>query len=659
MKKLLLLSFALLFTDLLSAQCGTCEPDLDCIVSPAFPTICPGTFPDATTGEYYEQNMTFYIPQAFYEPDAGVDVEFEQVLVTGVTGLPFGMSVELNNPSGVYIPAESEHGCARLCGTPISPGNYVVTINIVASVFVPSFGINLSQPDAFQLPLTVLEGEGGNFSFTYGPAIGCDSALVSFEGLLNASPNPTSWAWDFGNGNTSNEQFPPVQLYGDTGTYTVSLLTQFEQFVITQINVSSVNGNWCGDAEEPTCDGIFGILPDIFVQVRDASSNLLYQSGSTGNTLTGSWSNLNVVANNGPFTIQVWDEDAVSANDDLGTFSFTISSSGTINFSGNGGTSGFLAVSTQVSDSFYNEEIITIFPSPDPVLEYDEQANLLFVSDATAIAYAWYFNGVLLEGVTGSEHVPANPGVYYVVVQNGFNCFSTSNEFIICPIITAQYAAASGVVSVSGNYQSYQWFFNGELIEGATNAFYQTTDFGIYTVMITTNYGCEVMSNEVLVCPTVSISVDLATGTLSVPEGFLTYTWVRNGVPINGGNTNSIVMTQSGNYWVVVTTDYGCSISSNIYLSTVNIEELSISTDFTMYPNPASNGFNLRCINESTDTYEISLMDVSGRLVKHFGSFNHSSLNHRWFALDNVVAGNYLVVIQSKGHQISLKLVVQ
>jgi hypothetical protein len=659
MKKLLLLASVLLFSQLLSAQCGTCNPDLACIVSPAFPTICPGVFPDATAGEYYEENMTFYIPQTFYEPSAGMDVVFQQVLVTGVTGLPFGMSVELNNPSGIYIPAESEHGCARLCGTPISPGNYMVTINIVATVFVPSFGITVNQADAFQLPLTVLEGSGGNFSFTYGPAIGCNSALVSFQGLLNASPNPTSWAWDFGNGNTSNQQFPPVQLYGDTGIYTVSLLTQFQQFVITQINVTSVNNNWCGDVEEPTCDGIFGILPDIFVQVRDSNGSLLYQSGATSNTLTGSWTGLNVVANNGPFTIQVWDEDAISANDDLGTFSFTISSAGTINFSGNGGTSGFLVINTQISDTFYNEEVITVFPSPNPILEYDELANLLFVSEPTAIAYAWYFNGNPIVGANSSEHLPASPGVYHVIVQNGFNCFSTSNEYIICPNIAAQYSAASGVVSVSGNYESYQWYYNGEVIDGATNAFYLITEFGTYTVMITTNYGCEVMSSSVLACPVISITVDLETGILSVPEGFLTYTWVRNGIPIAGGNTNSIVMIQGGNYWVLVTTDYGCSISSSIYLSTVNVDELEVSTSFTMYPNPASNGFNLRCVNEHTKAFEVSLVDITGQLVKHFGSFNQSSLNHRWFALDGVATGNYLVVIQVEGKITSLKLVVQ
>jgi len=657
MKKLLLLSFTLFFTHFVSAQCGTCIPDTDCVLSPAYPTICPGSFPDATAGEYYEENMTFYIPQEFYEPENGVTVQFTQVVVGAITGVPFGMSVQLNNPSGIYDPSVSEHGCARLCGTPISPGNYIVTINIVATVFVPSFGITISQPDAFQLPLTVLEGEGGNFSFEFGPAFGCDSAWVSFEALLNASPNPTSWAWDFGNGNISNLQFPPSQLYGDTGTYTVSLLTQFEEYIITQINVSSVNNNWCGDVEEPNLFGACIGDPDIYVQVKDSNGTLLYQSPSNTDSPSASWAGLSIVANNGPFTIQVWDEDVISANDDLGTFSFSITGPGTISFNGAGGTSGYLIIGTQISDTFYNEETISVFPSPAAILEYNEGTNTLFVSDSTAIAFAWYFNGELINGANSAELTPTNPGVYYVIVQNGFNCFSTSNEYIICPVVSAQ--NNNGVVFINGSYLSYQWFFNGVLIDGANSAFYQTTDFGLYSVMITTNYGCEVMSTSVLVCPTVTIAVDLETGTLTVPEGFASYLWVRNGIPQPNGNSNSFVMTQGGNYWVVVTTDYGCTITSNVYLSTVNVEERLGSAGFSLFPNPARDGFNLRSTKEVVGSFEVYITDIAGRVVRHFGAFNNNSLNHQWFAFEGISTGTYIVVIQSKEEEFTMMLVIQ
>jgi PKD repeat protein len=35
--------------------------------------------------------------------------------------------------------------------------------------------------------------------------------------------NPTSWSWDFGDGQTSSEQYPPLHLYNVDGTYSVSL----------------------------------------------------------------------------------------------------------------------------------------------------------------------------------------------------------------------------------------------------------------------------------------------------------------------------------------------------------------------------------------------------------------------------------------------------
>ncbi len=35
--------------------------------------------------------------------------------------------------------------------------------------------------------------------------------------------NPVSWFWDFGDGQNSSEQAPPLHLYNKDGTYTVSL----------------------------------------------------------------------------------------------------------------------------------------------------------------------------------------------------------------------------------------------------------------------------------------------------------------------------------------------------------------------------------------------------------------------------------------------------
>ncbi|TVR39329.1 MAG: T9SS C-terminal target domain-containing protein [Cryomorphaceae bacterium] len=641
-----------------AAQCGTCTPDTSCVLTPAFPTLCPETLPDATAGEFYETDIHFYLPSEFFEPDAGLDVQFLQVQVTGTTGLPFGLSVELNQPNGLYIPSENEHGCARICGTPLSAGNFTININIVATVFVPSFGIELNQPQAFTLDLTVLPGSGGNFSFIFDTNVGCDSAVVQFEGLLNASPNPTSWSWDFGNGETSDQQVPPAQLFPDTGTYEVTLETTFYQFVITEVHVLSVNDNWCGDIEEPTCSGLFGILPDIYVQIRDANSNLIYQSPSTSNTLTGSWTGLTVIANNGPYTIQVWDEDLISADDDLGIFAFDISGPGVINFSEPTGTAGFLVVDISPTEVFTNTETITVFPAPHPVVTQSGN-NLVVNEDSTFIAYTWYFNGSVIPGGTESSLFNPAPGVYHVEVQNGFGCSNMSAPFILCPNPALNYNASTGLLSTPGNYSSYQWYYEGNPISGATQSFFTVSEFGWYSLFITTDYGCEVMSDSLLVCPAVSITVGADGATLSVPDMFETYQWVFNGIPVQGANGPVLVTETAGNYWVIVTTDYGCTITSSIAQSTVSVQEHKLSpAQFTLFPNPAREGFNLRTHTELDRDVEITLIDLQGRLVRNYGQLNRHNLNYQYFSLEGIATGTYLVVLTHEEGRASLRIVV-
>ena len=49
------------------AQCEGCVPDLGCTASPAFPTLCPATAPDATAGLYYEVDLDVYKRQDHHQ----------------------------------------------------------------------------------------------------------------------------------------------------------------------------------------------------------------------------------------------------------------------------------------------------------------------------------------------------------------------------------------------------------------------------------------------------------------------------------------------------------------------------------------------------------------------------------------------------------------
>jgi hypothetical protein len=176
----------LLLIHCLHAQCPGCTPDLACVSDPAFPTLCPSAPPDATAGVAYQADLTFWLPPTFTDPGTGFTVDFQQMTVTGVQGLPFGLSFQTNAPGSVYYPQENAFGCARVCGTPLTPGTFAVDIAVLASVNFN--GLNIDVPQTFGLLLNVLPGSGGNTSFTYGPTAGCGSVTASFEALINGSP---------------------------------------------------------------------------------------------------------------------------------------------------------------------------------------------------------------------------------------------------------------------------------------------------------------------------------------------------------------------------------------------------------------------------------------------------------------------------------------
>ena len=161
-------TFLILVTSyFLAAQCSY---DESCTISPAFPNICPMQLPDATAGEFYSTDLTFWMPTQFEAE--GFEVELTELAVSQIAGFPIGLDVELSNPSMVFYPSESEFGCASVSGVPFSAGDYVITVYVVANVTVAAVGFEIAYPTEFNLFLTVNPGSGGNNSFTYSPTNG-------------------------------------------------------------------------------------------------------------------------------------------------------------------------------------------------------------------------------------------------------------------------------------------------------------------------------------------------------------------------------------------------------------------------------------------------------------------------------------------------------
>lgn len=444
------------------------------------------TPPDATVGTYYTTDITFWLPPSFADPGSGATVSFQQMTITGIAGLPFGIAMTPSEPSGVYYPQQSEYGCAQLCGTPLGAGSFPITINILASVMIG--GISIDIPQQFSIVLNVLPGSSSNNGFTFSPTTGCGSVTATFEALIDADPQPTTWLWDFGNGNTSILDIPPPQTYTGPGSYVITLGTTIGGYVLNSVSVTGVNGNWCGDVEEPNlplvgCTG----SPDLYFVLTDASGGTV-TSSTFDNTTTATWNGLGLVLNSAPYSIAFYDEDVISQNDLLGTYNIPANGDGTYFINVAGGTTGSLSIDLVDLQFFLDQDTLVVFPVPDHMLTENPTNGELCATNDSLASYVWTLDGDTVQGATGPCYMPTGEGLWAVIGTNGFGCSSTSNSIVVCPLITI--VREGNVLSVPAGYQDYSWTFNGTAI-GADQPFLVTQEDGMYAVTMSGPNGCE------------------------------------------------------------------------------------------------------------------------------------------------------------------------
>jgi len=494
------LFFAVFFAGVISmnAQCPTCTPDLTCTNTTGTPQICPAIPPNATTGAYYEQVMTFFIPTDVVDPSSGIEATLLQLTITDVSGLPFGLEFTLNDADGIFYPPQGEtSGCATICGTPVLPGTYDIVISITA--LAEAFGFEVTQNDSFVITLIVEQGPGGTSTFTFDQSAGCGSINVDYLATIGGDASQlTTYAWDFGNGQTGTSADPAPVNYGAPGTYTASLQTIISNYVINSVNLAGVNGNWSGDA-----DDLFSTA-DPYFTINNAAGSAVYTSGTVNNQTSASYSNVNFTLSNPPYTITFWDSDDISQDDNLGTSSFNIGV-GSQSFNSGNGTTGTINIALSEVTNISASTSVDVFPQPDATVNVN--ADVLSCLNDSMPTYYWYYDGVLISGESGSSITMTESGYYSVYLQNEFGCSSTSEPYLHCAPVEVFWNAASDQLSVEDVYDSYQWFYNGLLFQGALTHYLISPPNGVYEVQVTNSYGCTVTSNII----TVNVGVEETT----------------------------------------------------------------------------------------------------------------------------------------------------
>jgi hypothetical protein len=221
------------------------------------------------------------------------------------------------------------------------------------------------------------------------------------------------------------------------------------------------------------------------------------------------------------------------------------------------------------------------------------------------ISYQWYKNGVAITGAVSSTFEilsvsNINQGDYYCIVSNSCNSVQSSiktltvNQSPLISTITSDTTLCSGSnlslsITASGTAPLYyQWYKGSTAISGAVNAslpLYQisTSDAGQYHCVITNSCGTISSSNINVTVKTMPIISSISQNTTACKNTLvsfnasatgsspLSYQWYNSSGAITSANSaiyniNSVLTSNAGNYYLVVSNSCGSINSNNISL---------------------------------------------------------------------------------------------
>lgn len=259
------------------------------------------------------------------------------------------------------------------------------------------------------------------------------------------------------------------------------------------------------------------------------------------------------------------------------------------------------------------------------------------------------------------------------VVEEGITATATiSGAASVCAPLNVLLQASP---AKAGN--TYQWYRNGVILEGATGETFQATDLrGYYQVMVT-NHWCSDLSDSTYVRiydPNDPLITTFAGTNLCMNNpiklkanfGFMPqklYQWYLNGEMIPGATTARYDATQPGEYNVNVYAEYpGCSYwSTSIFLTVDCRLEAPVTTaSLDVYPSPNTGNFSIdmHAVNDAGIAI-ITVVNLLGEVI-YAGNVAYANASLMTnLNIGNVPSGMYTVIVNDNGHFSQQQFMIQ
>jgi hypothetical protein len=179
--------------------------------------------------------------------------------------------------------------------------------------------------------------------------------------------------------------------------------------------------------------------------------------------------------------------------------------------------------------------------------------------------YQWFKDGVAIENATAQTYETSESGNYAVQVDLG-DCSATGSIELISELFDFEINVSefntieegetiSVFVTTTAVNPVYEWYFNDQLISGATGDQYDITEIGDYKIVITDNSGCDGSREFAFKVSDPFPEVPRIPNLVSPNSDGINDTWMIPTKYVSGTNTEVVIMTNRGEI-VLRTNDY-------------------------------------------------------------------------------------------------------
>jgi hypothetical protein len=198
--------------------------------------------------------------------------------------------------------------------------------------------------------------------------------------------------------------------------------------------------------------------------------------------------------------------------------------------------------------------------------------------------------------------------------------------------------------------ETYLWTVNDGFSTDVNNLYWTSPTPGDYlATLVRTNPLCsatDYMDIHNLAHP--SATVTMLSGVWFAQDG-AAWVWFKDNMPIDGANQQSYTPTESGAYYVMITSADGC-VSVSETMNFVGITENGRAA-IAAYPNPAN---DLLLVNLPSGVYTLKLIDAQGRVVL----VKEQAMGKAQLNVENIAQGTYVLRCISNNGEISNTRVV-